>query len=838
MKIDEEINYIEAIPDDLSSLGILYAKMGEAVKSIDFYQRAIAYCRQHNNEYTLLTVLINLGIQQKKMDQLKEAENTYGEALKIVEHVNNDWLKEGLFHNLGSLYNKKGDYQKALEYFNKSISLLTIADGQILLTANYAGMAESYQGLGNISKAIEFASKSLVLAQKIKHLEKMDESALLLSNLYRKTHSYERSLFYYTLHNSYKDSLFNAEKSKQLKELQTKYETENKEQKIVSLSHEKQLQDIKIRHKSTIQYITISSFVIFILFAMGFIRNRQLKHEGKRRLLAEQLKYEQVEAERLKELDQLKSRFFANVAHEFRTPLTLILGPVETMIAETKGHLVKNQLMLVKKNTSRLVQLVNQLLDLSKLEAGAVRVNLVSEDVMLFLKNHTYAFESLAEQQNIQLHFQSEINFLNMTFDKDKLEKILFNLLSNALKFTPPYGHVQVLVDEEKTGHGNSFERNLRVRVKDSGPGIPEEEISRVFIRFYQSNQVVSRTSQGSGIGLELTKELVEICGGQIHVKNNPEQGAEFCFTLPITEVTSSESEGSLAANLSTDNVQLDLKSYNYPGQSAPFESLKEADKEIILVVEDNTDVRNFIVNSLSSDYQIIQACDGEEGVIKALQHVPDLILSDVMMPKKDGFQVCKYLKEDEKTSHIPIILLTSKADVESKIEGLQQGADDYLAKPFHQGELLVRIKNLIEQRKLLREKYSNQPPLIKNEKGLPTKEQVFMKKLRGIIETHLPEEEYSVEELSAEMAMDRTQLFRKVKALTNGSISLYIRAVRLEHAYRLLHEGIYNVSEVAYRVGFNSSTYFSTCFTEQYGFPPSELRVEKGVVMSTVKQS
>jgi len=360
------------------------------------------------------------------------------------------------------------------------------------------------------------------------------------------------------------------------------------------------------------------------------------------------------------------------------------------------------------------------------------------------------------------------------------------------------------------------------VVVTDSGPGIPAEDLLYVFNRFYQSGKV-ARSTTGSGIGLELTKELVEICGGKIGVTNTPQGGAQFWFTLPV-ERGEAVPDQPVA---SYQHTALALEDVRTSVPLAQEESTEN--QELVLVIEDNDDVRDFIVSSLQAHYQVVTAVNGEEGISKALEIVPDLIITDVMMPVKDGIEVCRTLKEEEKTSHIPIIMLTAKADVESKIEGLQSGADDYLAKPFHTKELLVRIQNLIQVRRKLQEKFQADTidkPSSASE--VPLREKLFLDRLRDTIELHLAEEEYSVEELSRDMAMSRMQLHRKLKALTNTSAGLYIRTIRLAHGRRLLEEGLYNVSEVAYRVGFNSPTYFSTCFSEQYGFPPSEVKLQR----------
>lgn len=814
----EEGGNSEDIGYGLNLIATVYGKSGEIDNASKYYKKSILLSETAGDSLTGASTKTNYGVLLKNNNRFDEAKIVLEEALDFFERNKHELGTVASLHNLGALYQVKKEYPKALTFYRKSLEANRSRDGYSD-QVNYLGMAEIFFHGKQYHDALEFAHKAMAIANELKWLEEQVKVAHLLSRIFKAQEDHKNALRYFEHYTTFKDSLFNQQKSRQIKELQTKYETEKKEKAIVSLTHDRELQQAKLEQKTWIQYASVFGFFLILITGIIIFRNNKLKQESKRALLAEQLKHEHDESQKLKELDQLKSRFFANIAHEFRTPLTLILGPVENLLADLKNTKVKEQLTLVKTSTSRLVKLVNQLLDLSKLEAGAIKVHYVSDDIIPLLKGNTFAFQSLAVDKNIDLQFSSNTETLRMDIDTDKLEKILSNLLSNAFKFTPAGGNIKVTA--MLTGD-KPEDRQLEISVADSGVGIPLQDIPYVFNRFYQSH-TVSKYIQGSGIGLELTKELVEICGGKISVSTLPVNGTRFTFTLPVRQDVGEPVGQGIVDH--AHYFQPDLNDSEKQNSHRVI-SIREESQDVILVIEDNEDVRNFIVSSLQPHYKVITAADGDEGIASALEVIPDLIVSDVMMPGKNGYEVCGILKEDEKTSHIPLIMLTAKADIESKIDGLEQGADDYLPKPFHTKEFLARIKNLVQQRKLLQKKFGLSQ-IDSGAEAMPTKEAAFLSRLREIVEFHLTEEEYSVEDLGRDMAMSRVQLHRKVKALTNGSVSLYIRAIRLEHASRLLKEGLYNVSEVAYRVGFNSPTYFSTCFSEQYGFPPSDLLPE-----------
>jgi signal transduction histidine kinase/DNA-binding response OmpR family regulator len=524
-----------------------------------------------------------------------------------------------------------------------------------------------------------------------------------------------------------------------------------------------------------------------------------------------------AEAEQIRGLEAIKSRFFANISHEFRTPLTLIQGPLQQIEENAAGKdgtvdVPVRHIKTMRRNTDRLLELVNQLLDLSKLDSGKMNLQVVKGDVLQLLKTLAGSFDSMAERKGIHYHVHFPEQTVIAFFDKDKLEKIISNLLTNAFKYTPEQGTVSVNVDIE--------ENRLRVAVEDNGPGIPKRELDKIFDRFYQ---VEGTEDKGSGIGLALVKELVDLYRGQISVSSEPGKGCRFKISLPVDKSLFKENElvyGEWHAEETFIN-----RSIGEEGSSPVVKESLQSQLPLLLVVEDNQDLRNFIKETVQQYYQVVEAGNGREGMEKAIAEIPDIIVSDVMMPVMDGFVMTEKLKQHECTSHIPVILLTAKAGQQHKLEGLETGADDYLTKPFDSKELLLRIQNLVNQRKLLRKKFAGEILLKPSEIAVNSADENFLNKVLQAIEKNMGEEDFGVEELARAVMMSRSQLHRKLIALTGQTPSNMLRNTRLLRAKELLLKRAATPSEVAYQVGFNSHTYFSKCFKEEFGISPGEVK-------------
>ncbi|HSR52645.1 MAG TPA: two-component regulator propeller domain-containing protein [Acidobacteriota bacterium] len=571
------------------------------------------------------------------------------------------------------------------------------------------------------------------------------------------------------------------------------------------------------------------AYVLYVL-AGGALLYAGRRYELNRLGLAHELRLKRLEARKLLELDRLKSRFFADVSHELRTPLTLILGPLQSLLEGTGGSDVKTLYSRMARNAERLLKLINELLDLSKLDAGAMALDPGSHDLVEVVRSVAAMFDSQAEARKVRLRTSLPKLPLIALVDRNKLEKAFSNLISNALKFTPSGGSVEVSIRTLAEGgeNGNSAGERILVSVRDSGAGIPAHLLERVFDRFYQEEDAVGARQPGTGIGLALSKELVELHGGRIEVESEPAKGSCFTVTLPRRQAATPElaaAAGTVEAKRAVDSTRLAQLS-EVPTGARPRK--RSGARPLLLVVEDHSDMRRYISGILRPEFRIVEAGDGEAGLEKAFDKVPDLVISDVAMPAMDGFAFCRRLKGDVRSSHIPVILLTARADEQSRVEGLELGADDYLVKPFSAAELSARVRNLIETRRRLRERFRNEVALDPGAVAITTTDRLFLKRALKLIRENLSDSDFKVDRFARHFKLSRMQLHRKLKALTGRPAGEFIRHVRLRAAARMLVQGKYTVTEVAYEVGFNNLSYFARCFRRQYGVPPSRYRDER----------
>ncbi len=531
------------------------------------------------------------------------------------------------------------------------------------------------------------------------------------------------------------------------------------------------------------------------------------------------------QAKKLLELDRLKSNFFANISHEFRTPLTLIMGQIENLLGASPEELTRKKLKTALSNSRQLQALINRLLELTKLESGEFRMKVSRTELNSFLRNILSAFESLTERQNIKLEFNRFSNDIYVYIDREKIEEVFNNLISNAIKFTQANGTISLTITLD-----NKNDDFIRIYVADTGIGIKERNLTHIFDRFYQADSSQTRKYEGTGIGLAIVKELVQLHKGVISVKSTQGQGTEFCVQLRKGKAHLIDEPNIDFIETGTEqNAATESDAYSAAADYAGNDSEEDPSKEVVLIVEDNHDMRAYIRENLEKDYRIIQAKNGTEGVKKALEAIPDLIITDVMMPAMNGFELTEILKSDNKTSHIPIIMLTAKADEQSKLKGLDKGVDDYLIKPFSTKELYARVGNLIKLRRLLKERYNEISAINPSEIDAKPIDKEFIDKVFRIIKEHLEDQSFSVTILAGEVGMSVSQLNRKLNALINQSAGKLIRSTKLDYASQLLVNKAGNVSEIAYRIGFSDLSSFTNSFKEKFGIPPSEfLRSKK----------
>ena len=558
------------------------------------------------------------------------------------------------------------------------------------------------------------------------------------------------------------------------------------------------------------------------------IANARLQTETNRK--KEELALARVEAEKLRELDELKSRFFAEISHELRAPLALILGPLDQLLSGPTTRDVQSDYRLMWRNARRLLRLVTQLLDSVRLEAGSLRLCVSEGGIASLVGSIVSAFQPLAEQKAIVLSLATSSGNLRGWFDPDKIETILYNLLSNALKFTPAQGNIGV--DLTCIGESSEGLQRVRITVADSGRGIPPKDLEHLFDRYYQVRAEDRRT--GSGLGLNLTKGIVELHHGRITVQSGENRGSIFTVELPlernsytpeeIAEYPSRQSEIQDKADQLMEELPTEESSTLLPPPGPAADRALPA----MLIIEDETEMRQFLRDSFKKKFKIFEASEAGIALTIAQDTIPDIVICDVVLSGTDGIHLCRSLKGDERTSHIPVVLLTAEASQDSRIAGLAAGADDYLTKPFDWPELVTRVQNLVDSRKQLRERYTRSSPLSLSEIAVSSMDQIFLQKVMTAVERSMGDETFGVEELARDVAMSYSQLHRKLTAILNQSPNQFIRSIRLHRAKELIERNAATISEIAYTVGFGSPAYFTKCFHEQFGIVPTQVE-QKG---------
>lgn len=525
--------------------------------------------------------------------------------------------------------------------------------------------------------------------------------------------------------------------------------------------------------------------------------------------------------EMLRQAHKIQNNFFANISHEFRTPLTLILGPTKNVLENTLEPQTKQNVSLIKRNAVRLLGLVNQLLDISKLESGNMKLQTSSMNIIPLLKGLVLSFSSYAERKRISLKFISVENEIKVYLDKEKFEKIISNVLSNALKFTPESGSVEV--------NANRSKGSINIKIIDTGIGIPADRIEKIFDRFYQVDGSHTREHEGTGIGLSLTKELVELHKGKIEVESEPGKGSTFTISFLLgKEHLGSEEVLETNEEKANEIVYFEEGKEKLRLEGVETEFVEKDSFPLVLIVEDNSDVRFYVKDNLKTDYKVLEAVDGEDGWKKSAEQIPDLIVSDVMMPKMDGFKLCEKIKTDERTSHIPVILLTAKAAKEDKMVGFETGADEYLMKPFDTDELKSRIKNLIEQRKRLHRHFREEGLFELSQAKITPVDKKFLQQAFEVISQNISNEAFGMELFAENLSVSRSLLYKKIVSLTGEAPVEFIRRIRLTKAAKLIENKSGNFSEIALEVGFSNPSYFTECFKKQFGVTPSQYHRNK----------
>lgn len=618
--------------------------------------------------------------------------------------------------------------------------------------------------------------------------------------------------------------------------------------RIMRQQHDKvmaQQEDIDIRQKKIEDQIAITknqtniilaiSITLALALIMGSVLFYYLKEN--RKINARLVKQnEEITSQRnqlielgkkVKDAADAKFNFFTNISHELRTPLTLILGPLEETLSSPKLHYsVKGSLEMVKKNTMRLLRLVNQLMDFRKIEEAKMKLKASENNITDFITEITDAFTEIANKKKISFRVDSKDKGLQVWFDVNMLDKILFNILSNAFKYTNDHGSITVSV------YKNENNTNAIIKVEDSGIGMGPETLEHAFDLFYQGNE---GTYKGTGLGLALSKELITLHHGSIKIKSEKWKGAIFEISLPLGKEHLEENEiqkkpVQYFLNYEDARIYTNEAEALKPVATDEEDAINKPDKDYsILLIEDNAEIRSFLKNQLDKTYEVIEAENGNVGLNQAYETVPDIIISDIMLPGKDGMTITDTLKNDIRTSHIPIIILTAKGSIEQQIEGLKLKADAYIVKPFNVQYLEETIRNLIRNREILKDHYSSELPNETLRTSVSKKiDRKFINEFSSIVESNIANENFGVDDICKEIAISRVQLYRKVKAVLGVNVNDYILGVRMQKAkYLLLNEDL-SISEISFKVGFSSQAYFSTVFKSKFGFTPSEFKAKK----------
>jgi signal transduction histidine kinase/DNA-binding response OmpR family regulator len=816
-EIKQKLGNMKDVSAAYANIGNIYSDLKAPEKAVEWLEKALTIrLSLPEGEKSAIITYNNISIAYHGVKDYDKAIAYAQKGYDLAVESGNNFFAGVIAGTIGVLWGKKGELDKAIEMSERAVEFLLAANRRSNTVFPYANLSETWWRKGDFDKALLANQKGYVIMEELKLMEPLEVYYENFARIYESQGNYQQALHWYRKFMILDDSLFKKENLETVATIEAKFEKEKTDAQLA-----RQELDLarQTSQKKTILIVGIV-LVLGLLFLLQYLRYKQKQKQREVALLAQ---ISATEAEKLKELDLIKSNFFANISHEFRTPLTLILSPIEQMASGTFTGDAQKYFRIIIRNGKRLLELVNQLLDLSKLESGKLKLQLSPGDLGQFVGAIAGSFESLAVRKEILFEVKIPRGDTRSYFDQDKLEKILVNLIANAFKFTSEGDSIVVEMVLEAG--------NARISVKDSGIGIPASQLPRLFERFTQSSP--SDVQAGSGLGLALVKELVQLHKGEITVESEEGKGTHFQFMIPVNKAAFSHDE--ILTEEGVPKEATPIYSENIPPEPERKKAQKTfsaglfapSKKPLLLLVEDNPDLRSYISEIMQEAYQVIEAKNGKEAVAKAIETTPDLVITDVMMPEMDGIAFCKQLKTNEKTSHVPIIILTAKAEQANKYEGLEIGADDYMVKPFDAQELKMRAANLIRQRENLQQHFrrvlhSFTPEDVKVE----SMDDLFLQKIKEVIEAHLDDETFSVPELGHEIGMSRSQLHRKLSALTGFSPSEVIRNMRLERARQLLEQKAATVAEISYLCGFSSPAYFIKCFKDYFGTTPGKINI------------
>ncbi len=785
-RLFEANNDLKGLTQPLSNIGNLHNLMNETDKAIEYAQRSLDVARQAGVPASVAYSYRLLGRIYRKQGKAQEALDAYAGANTIFDSLNSRREMAETYISIGNIFFDQKQFSDAWKNYHGALATVKVLPDTLLMAYAYSAIGQTAMSLERWNDARAYLDTTLVIAG-LKNFGPLRMDALqALSEMYEKLGNDKLAFQYYRRFVSLRDSVTAIQNRKDALALEAQYQSEKKDDAIRILNAENEL-------KSSQQQMLIIVAGFMLILALVLYNRYQVKTKANRKL---------------QEIDAIKSQFFTNISHELRTPLTLIMAPLERYLKNETDNDKRRQLDLMGRNAKQLQMLTEQMLDLAKLESGTMPLDLSINDAASFVRLIAGAFETLAEQRGIDFKCIVASDVQNACFDRDKLEKILNNLLSNAFKFTHEGGTVELRATQ---GEGN-----LRLEVIDTGAGIPSDKLPHVFERFYQAHGQQSHVA-GTGVGLALVKELAEVHHATVTASSAEGEGSSFVVSVPA-DPEYYRKRGFVIEQSTPEKVETTDESIG-DYMSLPLEGSEPA--PLVLIAEDHPEMGAFIGELLRQKYRVDIVSNGRLALERARQTVPDIVISDWMMPEMDGRTFCAEMKQNDATSHIPVLMLTARTDIASKLEGLVTGVDDYLTKPFNGEELVARVDNIIAQRARLRRAFSRNVVLQPSNVPITSRDEAFLSRLMACIEQRHPESDFGIDELALEMAMSRMQLHRKLKAVTDQSPGELLRTFRLEKARQLLISGR-TVSEVCFDVGFNNVPHFSKAFREFTGVTPT----------------
>ena len=799
LKISEEIEDDFGIAWCINTFGILYIKQGNDEKALEYLFKSLEINERIEDSTSITISLLSIGEIHTKLGNEDQAMVFLERALDISRKVNNKRHEAYALSNIGNNYSEHEDKKRALEYFQRSLSLAKQIGNKDIVCENLIDIGKIYLHKGNYKQSITECQKSYEIAVEIGSEDNQMYACNCLYESHKAMGKYANALVYYEKMIVLKDSINYKSLGNNLQEMEfteqlfTESLRQSEEKLVIESVHQEELRD-----KDRTKNIFVFSGLFLLFIAGGLWSRMRFIRKANARL--------QIEKGRAETSENLMHQFLANISHEFRTPLTIISGLSNELLEDNENDTQRNLLKGITYSNNQLLNLVNQMLDLSSLDAKKMIPTYKNGDVIKFIEKCVSIFKSYTDSKELTLIFKSDVSNLTMDFDDDKLQKILNNLLSNAIKFTPEKGEINV--------HLKQIKNQLRVIVSDTGIGIEKKEFSQIFERYYKTYDL--KQNIGTGIGLALTKELVKLLQGSISIDSKVGIGTTFIIDLPIQNIS-----------IKADTFhKIPFIDYDDNHVSQIKKGNKQKTPNTILLVEDNKEIRNFIKLILGDLYTIYTANNGVKGLKIANNKHIDFIISDVMMTKMDGFEFCKHIKKDINTSHIPFVIISARTETKDKVEAYKLGVDAYLTKPFNKQELLLIIKNLLEKKQNQISFLSKLLHLRKNHKEVPNINELDLNLIKNIQEFALDNnKQMSIEELAQYLYTSRSQLHKKVKSLTGMSITNYINHIRIEKAKDLLKTTQLTISEIAYDVGFASSNYFARSFKKITNTSPANYR-------------